>query len=269
MSVVLVLSVLLCVGPAQAAFQFEITPSVGARLQLKFANYELVVTPAGEGALPSGAGDELRGIFEITTIRDANTATQYWSKTATQHLVGYFEDYIARSAPPPGGGDVQFDGGVFRMWFDDGSGTPFDPTFATVSGPVGHGAGYFGAPGAEWLVAVGVGGIVPGDLTVELNSTVTAATSPFTGTGAGYLDAIGGTHAFIFGADAFDVAGPDGLNQDLFLQSTIRAPGAAGWPADSQDPVEGIYVIPEPAGLAVWSLLVVGVGLLMRSRSRR
>lgn len=270
--------VCLFVAPVNAAFQWFETPGVGAVLEIKFQNFELVVDndTGTEGAAPNSAGDELRGIFKVANIVDANTATVYWQPNLAtdEGLVGYFANYISKAGLAPAGGPVQWEDGLLKVFYDDGTGTEFDPDFALDDGgAIGHGEGYDGAVNANytlWLDTIGVGGIV-GDMTVHLDSETDIGTVPFTGSGTGYVEIIGGSQASSFGRDVFDPGGVLAGSQDLFLNSDFSAPTggvANGWPVDSDDPLEGVYV-PEPASISVWALLLVAVGLNAARRRRR
>jgi hypothetical protein len=219
----------------------------------------------------------VEGIFAITQIVDKDIPTiQYWNQKKGSHLVGYFKDYLydGKNGPPFPAAPFSLDstGGTMKVFFDDTftSGGKFNPLYSLDDGgAVGHGIGYDGFDGGVadnanftlWLDMVGVGGIVPTDLSVTLHTTFDAATSPFTGKGTGYLDIIGGDAEDLFTKNVF------GPNADLFLQSDIEAPGTAGWPASSSDPIEG-QVIPEPASLVIWGLLAALVGLVAVRRRK-
>lgn len=263
-----------------AALVWSTEPAPGARVNLKLTNLEEIVDtdgtmagsfPGKDGfAFPDSPGDELRGIFKITTIEDAGTLATLWSDGFLgQEITGFFMSYLVKSIVPGAITTVDFTGGVAKMFI--GSSTAADKFTASYSvsgaGPIPHGDGY--SDGEFWLDLVGIGGVIAGDLTVTLDSTFTSTTSPVAGHGIGHFDITGGSGASLFKADALDPAGPGGTlgMQDLQFLSDVSG-GLAGWPAKSSDPVTG-EIVPEASSFTIWGLLALGAVVGGASRRRR
>lgn len=273
------LVVAVCLGMvanAEGGFTWLKAPTPKSIVQFKFVDFEEVANKdlSGGGApiipVADTAGDELCGIFRVTSIVDVNTAEDLWLPTPTQGLVGYFNKYISKA---PVGMTVGLTGGQLKMFFNPNPvGVPFVSLHASNDGgAVGYGAGYDGAVNggfSPFLDLAGVNGIT-GDPTVTLQSSF-SVTNPPTGSGTGYLRVV---NQYVPGGwfvmpDTQDPLGPGGTvgSQDMFLISDIR-PGVVGWQARSEDPVLGGVDIPEPASAVVWGVLVallVGLGLLRR-----
>src|SRR5439155_15848009 len=100
------------------------------------------------------------------------------------------------------------------------------------------------------------------EATATLFSHVNSLTSPFTGSGSGFLDITGGNPAIVAKLDSN--AFPNGA--DIFLNSDVCSPpgvagcpgGAGTWPVSSQDPLtfQTTTNVPEPT-----TILLLGVGL--------
>lgn len=273
---------ILALGATSAfgAFEWGTVPEIGTPLLMKYVNFEGFRDSAGNiDVLPSAEGDTLEGIIRVTQIVDSG-GTEYWGQDVAggQDLVGYFQGYTAQlPLVAPGGPFPQtqnMGNGILNIYDGTGTGTWSADFSADDGGAIGHGTGYDGAvTGASlFLSAVGVGGINPADPSVTLKSTVDA-TTPLSGDGFGYLDAVGGFAEVWFGPDAMDPLGLGGTagDQDLRIQSNFDGNPDFGvnptlWPANSFDPIQGLYV-PEPTSFAVWSLVIAGVGLLMRRRA--
>jgi hypothetical protein len=262
-------------SPVMAGFEWKVAPNPMDIIEIKFLNYEGVIDKdgsAGGGYLkvPDSVGDELVGIFMVTTIKRGATIlwSDDWIGDNTQHLVGYFKGYTASSIPsqpwPPSvpSATWEFTGGELYLFYSDYNlpeNVPFNPEFSlNDGGALGHGEGYDGAVAGRnmplVLKATGIPGILEGSNTT-LFSTLTNATVP-SGNGYGLLDFVGGAWQGWFAADAFDAPPPTTGEQDAHLQSTIGEDNYYGWPAASEDPIKA-QIIPEPASLIAWTVLGV------------
>jgi hypothetical protein len=266
LSTIAVTFLMLLVQQSQAALIWQTQPAAGASVKLKLSNYEEIVSvfDGSARASPQNQGDELRGIFTIQSIVDANTAALYWSSGfAGQELTGYFMSYLVDSMTVNGPNtSVDFLGGLAQIFIGT-TGPAFNPLYtANDGGPVPHGAGY--SDGELWLDLVGVNGVSGPSTT--LNITYTSMTTP-TGIGDGYFSIIGGSGASEFKPDALDPTGTTLGQQDLQFESRISST-VAGWPASSEDPITGV-IVPEPSSVFVWSLLAFGAVCGRAYRRRR
>ena len=239
----------------------------GAIIQFKYNNWENQVTAVGQ---------TLTGVFNITTIND-NGGNPYWASGISDgtQLTGTFTGLtVAQITATAGGFNIYFTGGTVNMYnvpggtfAPTGPGAPLDPQ--VCGGPCGP----------AWLTMLFTPGVVPVDdpgtpfdeRTATLFSTVSALTSPLTGTGDGLLELVGGTAAAFF---------QDNVGFDFSLQSNLQScPAPAGspfeancnfnnntYPIASFDPVTGRTAIrvPEPGTLAL-----IAIGLLGFASMRR
>jgi hypothetical protein len=294
MKSVLFVAALLAVGSlasrANATFEWDVKPDTGEPIQAKYSNFEYAIdTDGSQGfgvgtivALPDSVGDEIRGIFRITTIANLASTITFWQPTAgVDELTGSFAGYLV-TAISPDGTDFDFMGGFLKIFYDDfsGGGTAFDSTFTAVPTvdplAVGHGNGF--ADGTLWLDTIGAVGILTPPGTTTLHSDFTVTTSPFTGHSAGYLEIVGGSQAAFFSKEFFDKLGLIPGSQDLLLESDAKSPSNAlspglptDWPVSSQDPVTGAFV-PEPTTMAVWAGLfggAAGLGFIRRRKKAK
>jgi len=299
------------VPQAKAGFSFNGfsgAPAAGAIIDFKLQDFEVLLdasTPtSGPGAIngdpvhdapivaahkvSGGAlttpGQQLYGIYTITSIQSPDGSKQYWTQSATQQLDGEFYGYTATKVTGAGatGEQASFSGGTIQMFFNSSA------TFNSVPGPfmgawsniaVSNGVD---APGQSlFITAAGVGGVNPEpDTGTTLASTFNGFTpNRFTGVGDGFFT-VTFSSTLVFQGDAFDSSTsgpvyPYPGNQDFSFKSnfdsrppgTLPNPGPApgpldyqndtGWSVASQDPLEGVFVavVPEPA-----SLTLLGIG---------
>ena len=267
-------SLCLLASQADAALDWQVEPTGGTKVDLKLSNWEEIIDDATGASLafPNSPGDELRGIFKISSIIDSVSAVTYWSDGhAGQELTGYFLGYLVKSITAIGGGQTQvdFSGGLAKIFIGSNAGSEvFDPTYGNSDpgAPIPHGDGY--DDGELWLDLAAIGGVVQSDLTITLRSNFDSTTSPLNGSGIGFFDIVGGTGVSVFAPDAVDPApGSGGTTgeQDLKFLSDV-SDGTAGWPAKSSDPITG-QIMPEPASAAVWGLLgICGIAGAARRR---
>jgi hypothetical protein len=252
-------------GQARADAITAVLPS-GEAVQFKYNNLETVV---------DSVGDVLTGIFAISSINDpSGTPVYFASGLSGSELNGFFTGLtVAEITPTASGFNIYFTGGTLNMYnVPVGSYSPtsplspLDPQICKT------------APGSvcptPWLTMDFVPGVVatddlltPFDETLTtLFSTVTALSSPLTGTGDGNLLITGGTAASSF-------------NPNMSLQSNLQscptadpnfAPNCAkagAWPLASFDPVVG-STVPEPGTLLLMGAALAGLAASRRARGK-
>jgi len=240
------------------------------------------------GSTGSIIGDQIYSIFQITSINAAVGGQQYWIDAPNQHLVGSFTGLTVSSFNTSNGnpspGTLNFTGGTANLYFDGNTVTqfnsstgPFTAGWAGIATSNGVGTG----SETNVLSGIGVGGVAA-DSTISLSSTfslLNTSTGHLVGNGNGFLTQ---TLDTVFG---FDPDGVDGStfsppypgNQTFSFQSNFNnqptgysSPGAYqtafGWSINSQDPVTGEVVLPEPASFLVWGGLLAGALVVGRRR---
>lgn len=227
-----------------SAFSFS-TPYTGP-VKIKYDNWETVAL---------NPGDPLYGIFDITGIyTDDGTNTPLWTTSATEELTGYFGGFTLSYILPAGSNyEFNFTGGSMAIFLDS------TPDFNATA----PGSGF--SDGSLFLLAAFTPGITA-DPSITLHSVLNSATIPFTGTGSGYANVIGGSHASLFDSNG-ELGG-----SDLFVSSNLQAPfgGIDGWPVGSFDPVKA-NVVPEPGTLVLLGSGLVGsafAGRILRRRKK-
>jgi uncharacterized repeat protein (TIGR01451 family) len=264
---------------------FSGAPSPGTTILFKLTDSEVALdasTPALNGnpahdgpivkahAVSGGAlavGDQLYGIFNITTINSRNGFQQFWAASATQAITGEFWGYTAQSVSNAGTSSelVDWSGGNIDMFFNAG------PTYNPTTGPFTAGwsdiatnNGVDGPGQSAFINSLAVGGVVPEPATsTTLQSTFTSFNGAhFTGVGDGFMT-VTFSSDIAFSGDAFDssTAGPTFPypgNQDLSFKSNFdnqpqgfNSPSdfqsTTGWTVLSEDPLLGVTASPSPA----------------------
>lgn len=230
-----------------APFQLSGTTNPGDTIQLKYNNFEVNA---------NAAGSNLYGLVYVTSIEDANTGTILWSQgqNGQGQIAGYFNNYLSQGLVPngQGGGSVNFTGGDVNLFYNPAVVHDLTGSKGTNANPDGNGTW---AVGTNFLTATAVPGIVPADPTVTLNSILTTATNPLSGTGFGYLQVTGGIFANYIVPGGAGAGAP--LNADGLLQSNVKTAKLSNdpWAIESFDPVSFTSAAPEPA-----SCLLLGIG---------
>jgi uncharacterized repeat protein (TIGR01451 family) len=261
---------------------FSGAPSPGTTILFKLTDSEVALdssapalngNPAHDGpivkahAVSGGAlavGDQLYGIFNITTINSRNGFQQFWAESATQAITGEFWGYTVQSITNAGTASevVDWSGGNIDMFFSG------SPTYDTTTGPFTPGwsdiatnNGVDTPSQSAFVDSFAVGGVVPEPATsTTLQSTFTSFNGAhFTGVGDGFLT-VTYSSSIPFAGDAFDssTAGPTFPypgNQDLAFKSNFdnqpegftspsQYQSTTGWTVLSEDPLEGVVGSP-------------------------
>ncbi len=237
---------------ASNAMAFSLAGDYKGPIKFKYSNFESLIT---------GAGQDLFGIFSVTTINADNTSNKtLWASSDAEELTGEFYDYRAANITPITGGQaIDFTGGIVNLYLDS---TPNFDANPYTGNRATSGTGV--TDGILFLSFKGSSGFVANDPTTAfdestdtLRSTVDALTTPFTGKGFGNLEITGGAYADFFG----------GIGAIMTLNSDLASPDPQGsqWPVGSEDPLRGTAV-PEPGTVALVGLGLAGIALANRKR---
>jgi hypothetical protein len=220
-------------------------------VKFKYSNFEFGSAGNNNGIIDR-PGETLSGIGLISQIiKDNGSNTVLWDNTtAPEELTIQFGGYVATALNPNaflGGTDITFSQGFVNVYLDPAK------NFSAAGGTLGA-SGY--NDGSLFLQTVGASA-TPGGPT--LISNVSRLGTTFTGFGSGFLEILGGSFASAFSPDFW------GPNMDLKISSSLNAPGVAGWPITSEDPVRG-NIVPEPGTLVLLGAGMIGLIGLKRRR---
>lgn len=237
-------------GQAQAAWVDPVNflPS-GSDIQFKYNNFETIVTAVDQ---------ELTGIVNFSSINDTLGNVFWAAGLSGSQLTGIFSGLIVDSiSTDASGSEIKFTGGTLSI-YNVANGT-FNPA---ATDPAHQVCGSTGVCPAAWLTFNFVPGIIPGDTTTTLFSTVTSITAPLSGTGDGKLMISGGTAASHF-APNFSLQSnlQSCPTTDPDFQGNCQKAG--NYPIVSFDPLIG-RTVPEPT-----MLMLIGIGFAGLGWGRR
>lgn len=293
--ILFVLSIALAFSTS-SVYAFELAGGYTGPVEIKLKDWEQFV-PGFPGPTGTGLADgvtDLYGIMRLTSIETPG-GTTLWSQSpgSTEFITGVFYGLDLESATATLPSDGRFTSGalsggtaaILNLYLDTTAptapnGVPstginsYDPTVPNAGNPPIPDSYTDG--GNLFLSLLFVPGIVPlanevaGALPTVLQSSSTALTSPFSGTGFGYFDVIGGTFASLFDTNGFNTD-PTGYNHpaDIFFRSDITAPGEFGFNTKSDDPARAnVGVIPEPSTFLLLGAGLLGAVLIRRKKSQ-
>jgi hypothetical protein len=244
-----------------AADPINFIPS-GADIQVKFQNREVAVQ----------VGNELFGIFNITSILNLDGTKTYWNGnggTDNTQLVGFFEGLTAIPDQTNSNG-LSFTGGTLTIYnVANGDYQPsVNPNTKDFANQLCGGA----CP-TPWLTAAFVPGIndaINGNATLQAAIATTNVQAGF-----GYLSVTGGTNQAFFDTNGFTFTHFNPA--DLFLRSNFVLSGSqscptaqsSGWQVCSDDPITNrVTTVPEPATLVLLGLGAVAAGFIRRTAGK-
>lgn len=248
-------------------------------IQIKFNNFESFTNGLQTGSTNFGIIQVTQILGETVQGSNAFNESLWTTGTNGQYLSGVFGGINVDSVSgTPTSGSSLNSGGQIDLWLNSTDLTATQGTSGYAAAGVGCNVGDLcyhtvtDAGGTNVLNLALVPGIDPTSSTTTLTSTFNLATSPFTGTAQGYLDAVGGTEMAAFATMSLPtVFGP----ADMFLQDNFCVAGsspacgtAGNWAFNSHDPVLGA-VIPEPSTLSVFGSALFALAFFGRWRRKR
>jgi hypothetical protein len=237
-----------------AAFQWDINPAEHDVLSIKLQNWE--PSPA-----QVAADGFLYGIGRVTSIENVTSGDLAWSPGAMKEITFIFNNF-AFDAVNSTGTNLLFTGGDMSVYFDstpDTDGAIANKLAGTNAAP--DPSGNF-SNGDLLLTLVGNSGIDAFGHT--LSATFNAAGT--NGTGFGFLDVTGGSLQSSFNSSAMPT--DNGGFADFRFTTTLQASGAvpANYQVFSNDPLNGVYNVPEATTLTIWGLLAGFAGVVAYRR---
>lgn len=232
---------------------------------IKFVDREVQITALGQ---------ELFGIFNVTTITNQAGDTTFWSGngvTDGMQLVGVFEN-LTSIADQTGGTGLSFSGGNGALYLVPNgtySQTTSPNTKDFLNQVCGGDATCIANPWLTFDFVSGINDAIGEDATIQAAFATTNVQAGF-----GYMSVTGGTNAAFFDTNGFTFNnfGP----ADLSFRSNFVLVGgqnctttqSGGWGVCSDDPVTGATAsVPEPGTLALAGLGLLAAGMRRRKNS--
>ena len=275
MTTLLILGVVVLMSASRAS-AFTILNDYAGPLEFKFSDFSdgtLYGSDSGGYGNADGVEDSF-GIFKVSSIKNAIAQTLWFDGKDGEELTGMYynidDDFWTVTGSPITSTNIQSVNGIIDVYLDA------SPDFNPSGGP-GARSGATTYPtvtdGSLFLRLAMVPGIKYGnadttDDHISYDVDIDFKTSTFTGDGAFYLDVIGGSYASYFDSDAYCLTDDSGNSvcRDFFGQFDTEAPGSFDWLTNSEDPIAGARVIPEPATMALFASGMFG---MLGTRLRR
>jgi len=259
-------------APVFAGFTWANAPAFGDMLDIKYQDYEILLSNPQ-------VGDKLFGVGFISAIENQTAGNTAWQNVTSDggEITAIFYDYTLKNVIQSGSAyDLYFEGGVIKFFWDSSPDRVASPKKGTNANPDADGGVW--SNGILWLELQGVKGVVQSDQSGgsdptydETNATLTAHLDPITGfvsnQGKGLLDVVGGAFNYLFDSNHGWLYNP---TADLALFTNLTdyssSTPADRYPVRSSDPISGQHV-PEPGTLV--ALLGGGLSALLLRRRRR
>lgn len=280
----------LVVGQAHA---FNISVSEATPFELDFDNWEDLTEPAtlidpSTGTYTNNDGDgtvDNWGVFQINDITHAVTNAPMWdSGDDREYLIGIFYgiDYQSLTVDAAGNVNLQSVGGTFEAYLLNA--TEIAAFQATLIDGVDD---YYDTDSIAYneyhtITDIGAEKILSFDLVAGIDPTTDATidgdadstTTPLTGDAAWYGSVTGGTYAWLFDTDGYDVTYTDNggnvikTTADLLGNSDFHPATSGDFTYESQDPIEGLLAsaIPEPNTFILFGLSLLGLAGIGRKK---